>query len=692
MLCGNCYCYGQNEVDSLKLQLSLSKAPIDRSGTYDAIAQIFYKSGEYDSAVFYYNEALKLIPNQEKELKGDAIIKIGKVYRKTEDIPKSVEYFHLANRVYSQGDVPAEKKADLLKDIGRSYYDQAQYDSAMIYYVQAKDIFESNEIVNEDYGVLLHYIGSVFKRQDKMDKACEYYDLEIAYGEKNNFPEIIAEGTYLKASCFEDDRDRLKQDLKALKMYQDLDDERMIALMYNNIAAAYIGMDMVDSAYYFQKLNLEYERRDGSKSHLSLSLSNMAGLLTQMKRYNEAEKLLREAEELAFQTDVKRFIQLSRVYNEWFELNYATGKYKSAVDYLELYHAYQDSAMDQQHLDAIHEMELAYETEKKEAEIAKLELANKQEQYDRELAEAEAQRQSANTKIFMAGGIVVTLLLIFAVYKWIESNKQKRIISRQKMQVEQQKELIEEKNKDIVDSMVYASSIQQAIITSEDYIAKMFPEFFVLYKPRDIVSGDFYWAYHTEDGKKLIAVGDCTGHGVPGAMMSMLGTAFLNEVVIEGQERDPEKILDKLRVMVKRALSHKGGKDGMDMSFCCIEGNKLKFAGANLPIYIIRNNELIEVKGDKQPVGYQPTPEEPFTSKEFDLQQEDKIYLFSDGYADQFGGPKGKKYKYKTFRDKLAVIASLTFSEQRLMIDSEFESWKGDLEQLDDVCVLGIRI
>jgi serine phosphatase RsbU (regulator of sigma subunit) len=150
--------------------------------------------------------------------------------------------------------------------------------------------------------------------------------------------------------------------------------------------------------------------------------------------------------------------------------------------------------------------------------------------------------------------------------------------------------------------------------------------------------------------------------------------------------------LTKCAVQIKSAMGKKGGKDGMDMAFCSIDGNKLKFAGANLPIYIVRKEEFIEVKGDKQPVGHQPWPETPFVTQEVELKSEDKIYLFSDGYADQFGGPKGKKYKYKTFKDKLAVVAGLTFNEQRVLIDTEFETWKGDLEQLDDVCVLGIRV
>lgn len=656
------------------------------------LGHAYYDLGQYDSALIYFSDALKYIPNSAKEERADAIIRIARTYNQLEDLKSSTYYYQMGNRLYAQIQVAPEKQADLFKDLGRTYYEQAQYDSAMVYYMQAKEIYEKHQIVNHDHGVLFHYIGSVFKRQDKMDKACEYYQMQIDYGLQHNFPEIVAEGTYLQVSCYDNDTARLMQDLKALKMYEDLEDDRMIGMMYNNVAVAYLGMGNLDSAYYYQNLNLEYERASGTKSHLSLGLSNMASLLIDMKKYGEAEKLLIEAESIALQTESKKFLQLERVYSEYAELHYVRGKYKEAYDYLVLEYAYEDSAMDQEHQDAIHEMELAYETEKKEAEIAKLELSNKKEQYDRELAEAEAARQSANNKVYLLGGLVVLILLIFALYKWRESNLQKAIISEQKDKVEQQKELIEEKNKDITDSMIYASSIQQAIITSEEYIAGMFTDFFVFYKPRDIVSGDFYWAYQTQDGKRLIAVGDCTGHGVPGAMMSMLGTAFLNEIVIEGKLRDPGQILDKLRIQIKNAMSRKGGKDGMDMAFCCIDGNRLQFAGANLPIYLVRGSEFLEVKGDKQPVGFQPSPESPFATKEISLQPNDKLYLFSDGYADQFGGPKGKKYKYKTFKDKLAVIANLTFHEQRKLIDSEFETWKGDLEQLDDVCVLGIRI
>ncbi len=682
----------QNGIDSLRLEIEKTKIPAEKRELRLDIGSAFYELGMYDSALVEFQAALKLTPNSDKENKGKSLRAIARTFHMKEDLESAVYYYNQALRLFQQLPEKPELQADILRDLGRTYYENAQYDSAMNYYMDAKDIYEKYNLQTEGHGVIFHYIGSVFKRQGNMDKACEYYQMQIDYGTKNNMPKIVAEGMYLGTLCLETDEEMLRNDLKVLAIYQDLGEERMSAMMYHNVALGYQSLNMLDSAYYYFNLSIDYERKTGAKSSLSLGLSNLATLLLEMKKFGEAKSLLIEAESLAKQTQVKKFLQLSMIYEAYYKLYYEQGNYKDAVDYLLLKYTYADSAMDQEHQDAIQEMEIAYQTEKNEAEIAKLELSNKQEQYDRELAEAESARQAANTKIFLIGGLLMMLLMIFAVFKWRESKKQQAIISEQKYKVEQQKDLIEEKNKDITDSMIYASSIQQAIITSEEYISNMFREFFVYYKPRDIVSGDFYWAHQTADGKKLIAVGDCTGHGVPGAMMSMLGSAFLNEIVIEGKEYEPGKILDKMRSQIKNAMGKKGGKDGMDMAFCSIEGNKLKFAGANLPIYIVRKDEFIEVKGDKQPVGHQPWPETPFITQQVDLESEDKIYLFSDGYADQFGGPKGKKYKYKTFKDKLALVAGLSFNEQRLLIDSEFETWKGDLEQLDDVCVLGIRI
>lgn len=682
----------QSNIDSLIAVFNSAVEPLDKYEAQSDIAYYYYKKESYDTALTKYKLAAQMVPKNDFENKGKAVSRIARVYKKIEDLGNSIKYYKISKDLFLLNNCDPILIADVYKDIGRAFYGLSKYDSAMVYYMDSKKVYEKNNIINEDYGYLLHYIGSVFKRQDNMEKACEYYQMEMEYGTTYNFPGIYADGFYLSASCTGDERDRVNHHLEALRLYQEMEDESMVSLMCGNLALAYEDIGMLDSAYHYQMISLEYRRHDGGKSHLSSLLSNIGGLLIKMGRYNEAKEYLKEAESLAFQSDLKKNLRLREVYKGMYQVNKATGNYKSAIEFLELMYAYRDSSVDAEHQDAIHEMELSYETEKKEAEILMLENDRNLKEKEKLLAEENAAQQTRAKNLYLWGGLVFFLLGIFTFIKLRESQNQKKLILQQKKEMQFQKELVEEKNKDIMDSMVYASTIQRAIITSEEYISEMFNDFFILYKPRDIVSGDFYWAYETPDGKKLIAVGDCTGHGVPGAMMSMLGTAFLNEVVIEGRIREPHLVLEKMRVLIKKAMKNKGARDGMDMSFCCVDKKKMTFCGANLPIYIVRNEELIEIKGNKQPIGFHAAGEHPFQTKEFDLENNDHLYLFSDGYADQFGGSKGKKYKYKTLRDKLVEICTLNLQEQRNIINTEFETWKGDLEQLDDVCVIGIKV
>ncbi|MBI3501028.1 MAG: PAS domain S-box protein [Bacteroidetes bacterium] len=254
--------------------------------------------------------------------------------------------------------------------------------------------------------------------------------------------------------------------------------------------------------------------------------------------------------------------------------------------------------------------------------------------------------------------------------------------------------IIEQKNKDITDSINYAQRIQQAILSDVDEIKKNLPQSFILFKPKDIVSGDFYWFTH-RDSTTFIAAVDCTGHGVPGGFMSMIGNSFLNEVVNEKDILQPNLILNELREKIIRALRQKGevmeNKDGMDISLCAIKGNELLFSGANNPLWIIRNNKLQEIPADKQPIGSHPNPK-PFTLNKISLEKGDSIYLFSDGYADQFGGPKRKKFMYRQLEELLLSIHEKEMNEQKKILDSTIESWKGNLDQIDDILVIGIRI
>lgn len=260
--------------------------------------------------------------------------------------------------------------------------------------------------------------------------------------------------------------------------------------------------------------------------------------------------------------------------------------------------------------------------------------------------------------------------------------------------VEQQEEILQ-KNKDITDSINYARRIQTSILPKVTTINQMFENNFILYKPKDIVSGDFYWASYNA-GKKIIAAVDCTGHGVPGAFMSMVGSSLLNEIVNEKEICNSAAILDALRERLIITLQQTGAegesRDGMDIAICVMENNKLEFSGANNPLYLVRNGELMEYKGEKQPIGIYHGAPTPFSNTIIELQKNDCIYLFSDGYADQFGGEKNKKFLYKKLQNKLIEICKEPMEKQKHILNETFENWRGSNEQVDDVLVIGIKM
>jgi serine phosphatase RsbU (regulator of sigma subunit) len=286
-------------------------------------------------------------------------------------------------------------------------------------------------------------------------------------------------------------------------------------------------------------------------------------------------------------------------------------------------------------------------------------------------------------------------------------------ISLQKDEISLQKLIVEEKHREISDSINYAKRIQSALLTSQEYWDTLSAENFVIWRPKDVVSGDFHWAYQLNIGSQHLqssqeiavwCAADCTGHGVPGAFMSMLGMSFLNEIVIENVNLKPADILNKLRKKITNALEHGGRgqieqKDGMDMALCVWnkKTNILEYAGANNPVWIIRAikdtraHEIIELKANRMPVGYH-TEERAFTEQKFQLQKGDAIYVFTDGFVDQFGGPDGKKYKTKKFKELLLSLQHLNMKDQALMINKEFNEWRGQNEQIDDLCLIGIKV
>lgn len=295
----------------------------------------------------------------------------------------------------------------------------------------------------------------------------------------------------------------------------------------------------------------------------------------------------------------------------------------------------------------------------------------------------------------------IGLIYAFVIIRTRKLQHDKKILARKvkerTLEIERQRDHIANINREITDSIMYAQRIQSAVLPEEETIRSMLNDYFILFKPRDIVSGDFYWV-NKKDNKSIIVAADCTGHGVPGAFMSMLGVSLLNEIVASLQTFTAAEILNQLREYIKQTLSQTGkrdeAKDGMDLALCIIDHKKseAQFAGAYNPLWFVTNGEMIIYKGDKMPIGIHIGRENPFTNNTFSLKKGDIIYMFSDGYADQFGGQEYKKFKSGNFRELLLEIHSKPMPEQKEILNRTIEDWKGDTAQIDDILVIGFRI
>lgn len=347
----------------------------------------------------------------------------------------------------------------------------------------------------------------------------------------------------------------------------------------------------------------------------------------------------------------------------------------------------------------------------KQNETDALDRQNKSLEREKQLQELDIQKQKQIKRLAVGVGVLMIIVAIMILAGLISTRKKNQKLAESKLKIEninadlevknkeilRQKNIIEQKNQSITDSIQYASRIQTAVLPPAGFLSEWGFENFILFKPKDIVSGDFFWGMKKK-GKFIIAAADCTGHGVPGAFMSMLGHAFLDEIMNTRESENAAIILNSLRDEVINTLRQRGmvgeTRDGMDISLCIIDrqAGKLEFAGANNPLYFIRDNNLRKIQGDKMPIGIHVSAISPFTNNTLEIKEGDLIYLFSDGYADQFGGTKGRKFMYRPFQDLLLKIHKEPLVEQKELLERTFQAWKGDREQVDDVLVIGLKI
>ena len=337
------------------------------------------------------------------------------------------------------------------------------------------------------------------------------------------------------------------------------------------------------------------------------------------------------------------------------------------------------------------EMEAKYKVDIKEKHIQLLlkDSLHKNEIVTNQLNQLSWRKKEANYLIL--GGILLFLGTIFSSYFLFKYRRVNKLIFAQKNKVEHQKSVIEVKNRDITDSIKYAERIQKTMLPADGLVQHHLKDAFVLYKPKDIVAGDFYWL-EKKNNSVLFGVADCTGHGVPGAIVSVVCYNALNRSVRQYGLTKPNEVLDKSKEIIVDAFSqNEDVRDGMDAALCSIEENKLLFSGANNPLWLFRSGELIVYKPDRQPVGKHEV-ENPFSLLEVDLEKGDTVYIFSDGFADQFGGEKNKKFKSTQLKRLLHSIQKEDMQKQKHILSKEFDGWRGNYEQMDDVCLMGVRI
>lgn len=572
---------------------------------------------------------------------------------------------------------------------GMCYNELKKQDSALYCYITAIKFLEKEK----DWigmGDMEYRISRTYFYMNNAPEASHHAGLTIAYMSKADHPGKLAQAYMLKAVVVQNVKDSAKAAEPyfriALQLAEQASPERL-GYMYNNFGEYIVdhSENLDEALHYFNKAK---QAGDGHDSAV-ICYANfcIAKVLMRRKEFAQAKQLILSS--MSFWYHTNRLEDVLFGLDKLSDCMYGMGDYKACVYYVRRTQQLHDSINKLTNEENMNELETKYEVEKKDKELAFL-----REKTILETLEKEKQ-QNRNT-ILLIGVAALMVFGGFVLFALNNKRKANRLLGVEKNLVQQQKDILEIKNREILDSITYAKRIQNAILPDERLFAQAFEQYFILYKPKDIVAGDFYWFYK-KGNCHYVAVCDCTGHGVPGALVSVICFNSMERALNEFELEKPGEILDKTRELVKKAFASGQGdvNDGMDIAMCCIEKKgslrRVQWAGANNAAYYVSGGVMQELGADKQPVGNYAA-EKPFATREAELPAGTVLYLLSDGYADQFGGPKGKKFKHKQLSSLLLEISGRPLSEQKAILEQAFEAWRGHLDQVDDVCVIGLRI
>ena len=693
----------------------------------------------------YISEDREKITRGEKQEASSIYSNVGNLYHNNNQIGKALEFYEKSLEMKKESD-DTEGIPLVLNDIAGALYDTGKYENAIEKYKEAV-IFTEQTGNKKISAILLNNIAQVYENTFQYENALDYYHKSVEItNELDNKDEsaVLYEkmaDVHLERNEFDKAIENLQQ---TLKIDEELKDESKVGATLNNMGIAYQSLGRKEEALDYYHKSLDITEKQGDRLQVSIALNNIGNVNFDWQKFNEAieyyEKSIRIKEDIDYKTGLAlslhnignaykalknyplalNFYQksndlasqinyqevMARNYRAFSEIYSITNDYKNAFEYQKLFTDSKHSIRDER-------TQIPEGLKRERATADKKMIASLQRQIQRQklLSELEANQrlkeieiknlelENQKAKIKRMGTLIVSAILLIVVVAGFLFVVFKQFLQKKKANIEltEKNNLISFQKQQITDSIRYASKIQKAVLPPREIVTKILPQHFILNKPRDIVSGDYYWS--TQRGSEsIIAVADCTGHGVPGAFMSMLGIAFLNEIVNKSSKTNSHEILDQLRSHVMKSLHQTGkeneSKDGMDIALCIINMQKkeLQFSGAHNPLYLIRNKELTEIKADKMPIGISLRYNQPFKCHNLMLQKDDLLYIFSDGYYDQFGGPNKKKFSMRRFRELLLEIHQESMEQQHHLLDQHFLEWKGSFDQLDDILVMGIKV
>jgi serine phosphatase RsbU (regulator of sigma subunit)/lipopolysaccharide biosynthesis regulator YciM len=583
------------------------------------------------------------------------------------------------------GDADRVYRGYVHRQLGIGHYHRAEYDSALSEFFQALELF-THDSMKRDRANVLNNIGNVYYFTSK-DRAIDYYEQSLAIHRQMGNREgmasqygnigllLIAKGDTAKAIEYSE---------RSLSINEDLGFRSNIATSLVNLAYAYEAFGRYDRAIPVAERSLELRRGLNDLKGIAVSTIMLGNIYNAQGNYAKALPYLEEGAALAAQQELRAY--------EWetlktlADIHVRQGNLRKAVELYPRVLAIKDSIYQKESAEQMAKMEGLYQAQK-DGKVLLLEQQS-------EINELQLRRRTT----YLAAATVVTfvlglmsLFIFFAYRSKARSNAQLEVKNRL---IHEQKQEVDIRNREIMQSFDYARRLQDAVMPNTTALKALFPESFLLYLPRDVVSGDFYWMT-AHKGILYLAVGDCTGHGVPGAMLSVIGLNSLNRCISDLGLTRPKDVLTQmtLDLLLTFEGSESQVRDGMDIALCAIDPATmtLTFAGANNPVWIARQGAMTVLKGDRRAVGFHDSSAG-FSQQEVQLAPGDVVYLFSDGFQDQIGGAQGRKYLTRRFREQLQSLSTLPLAEQGQRLQQEFATWRGTGEQTDDVCVVGVQI